>query len=46
MEDELIQLILEGQVQARIDSQNKVNIHLSTSYPFSERSELSKLDKL
>lgn len=32
LEDELMQLILDGQIQARIDSHNKVCVILSTSF--------------
>jgi len=33
LEEELINLILEGQIQARIDSQNKVKITIFFPYP-------------
>lgn len=32
LEDELMQLILDGQIQARIDSHNKVCVILSPSF--------------
>lgn len=32
LQDELMQLILDGQIQARIDSHNKVSFILSTYY--------------